>query len=78
MDYWYPPERVPPWDEYVALARQYVQSGRLDPEEIDYKREVGALSAAAGASPRQNPGLVYYHERRRLDLGVRIRVGPRA
>ena len=51
VTHWYPEDAIPtpetPWDAYVALARQYVESGRLDREEIDYKREVGALSAAA-------------------------------
>ena len=49
--HWYPEDSPPtpdtPWAEYVAQARQYVDSGRLDTEEVDYKREVGALSAAA-------------------------------
>ena len=49
--HWYtedsPPTPDTPWAEYVALARQYVDNGRLDKEEVDYKREVGALSATA-------------------------------
>ena len=35
------------WDEFVELARQYVNSGRLEEEEIDYKLKVGNLSAIA-------------------------------
>ena len=30
-----------PWDEYVRRARAYVDSGRLDAEETDYKVEIG-------------------------------------
>ena len=51
VNYWYedevPSEPASPWDEYVALAKDYVDSGRLDIEEVNYKREVGKLSAAA-------------------------------
>ena len=51
VSYWYGDEVSPmpasPWDEYVALAKNYVGSGRLDIEEGDYKREVGELCAAA-------------------------------
>ncbi|MDE2801458.1 MAG: hypothetical protein OXK21_01075, partial [Chloroflexota bacterium] len=47
LDHWYPSGTVQPWDAYVALARHYVDSGRLEREEISYKREVGALSAEA-------------------------------
>ena len=35
------------WDEFVELARQYVDSGRLDEEETNYKVKVGALGTAA-------------------------------
>ena len=36
-----------PWDEFIELARQYVNSGRLDEEEISYKLSVGELGATA-------------------------------
>ena len=32
---------VNPWDDYVRRAQAYVDSGRLDSEEIDYKHEIG-------------------------------------
>ena len=35
------------WDEFVELARQYVDSGRLDQEETNYKLKVGELGTAA-------------------------------
>ena len=30
-----------PWDEYISRARRYVDSGRLESEEINYKLEIG-------------------------------------
>ncbi len=36
-----------PWDEFVELARRYVDSGRLDEDEINYKLAVGELGANA-------------------------------
>ena len=36
-----------PWEEFVELARQYVNSGRLDEEEVNYKLKVGELGAIA-------------------------------
>ena len=51
LAHWYGSEVSPtpasPWDEYVTLAKHYVDSGRLDIEEVDYKRDIGALSATA-------------------------------
>ena len=29
------------WDEYLAGVRRYLATGRLDPDEIDYKVEIG-------------------------------------
>ena len=29
------------WDEYLEGVRRYLATGRLDPEEIDYKVEIG-------------------------------------
>ncbi len=38
------------WDEFVERAKSYVDSGRLEPEEIGYKLEIGEdLSAARNA-----------------------------
>ncbi len=40
-----------PWDEYVKRAKAYVDSGRLNVEEIDYKVEIAVrLSAARDAA----------------------------
>ena len=36
-----------PWDDFMRRARHYVNSGRLEPDEIDYKREVGRVYAKA-------------------------------
>ena len=36
-----------PWDEFVRRARQYVDSGRLESEEIEYKAEIGRRLVAA-------------------------------
>ena len=51
LAYWYGSEArsVPstPWGRFVDLAKQYVNTGRLQEEEINYKLEVGELSAAA-------------------------------
>jgi hypothetical protein len=35
------------WDEFVRRAQQYVESGRLESEEIEYKAEIGRRLAAA-------------------------------
>ena len=35
------------WDEYVKHAQEYFDSGRLETEEIAYKREMGEDLAAA-------------------------------
>ena len=51
LAYWYggeaPSMPSTPWDQFVEMARQYVNSGRLEEEEINYKLQVGELSAAA-------------------------------
>ena len=51
LAYWYGGEASPipstPWDQFVELARQYVNSGRLEKEEVNYKLGVGELSAIA-------------------------------
>ena len=51
LAYWYGGEAVSvpstPWGQFVALAKQYVNTGRLQEEEINYKLKVGELSAAA-------------------------------
>ncbi len=49
-----------PWDEFIRRAKEYVDSGRLESEEIEYKLEIGrkleeASSAVAnGAGNWQN------------------------
>ena len=35
------------WDEYVRLARKYLETGNLDEDEIDYKRTIGRNTEAA-------------------------------
>ena len=35
------------WDDFVELAREYVDSGRLREEELDYKEELGRQLSAA-------------------------------
>ena len=51
LAHWYggeaPPTPLTPWEEFIELARQYVDSGRLDEEEISYKLNVGELGANA-------------------------------
>ena len=32
---------VDPWNDFIRRAREYVDSGRLEKEELDYKRKVG-------------------------------------
>ena len=40
-----------PWDEYVRRAKAYVDSGRLNVEEVDYKVDIGLrLSEARDAT----------------------------
>ncbi|MYD69291.1 MAG: AAA domain-containing protein [Acidobacteria bacterium] len=39
-----------PWDDFMQRARHYFNSGRLEPDEIDYKREVGRRYAKARES----------------------------
>ena len=29
------------WEEYLDRAREFITSGRMDPEEIDYKLAIG-------------------------------------
>ena len=36
-----------PWDEFVRLAKAYIDTGRLEEEEIDYKLEIGEKLAVA-------------------------------
>ena len=36
-----------PWDEYVRRAKEYVEAGRLESEEIEYKTEIGRKLATA-------------------------------
>ena len=36
-----------PWDDFIRRAREYVGSGRLEKEELDYKRKVGERYANA-------------------------------
>ena len=51
LAHWYRGEASPtlstPWDVFVELARQYINSGRLDEEEVNYKLNVGGLGAIA-------------------------------
>ena len=51
LAYWYGGEASStpstPWGQFVELARQYVNTRRLEEEEINYKLRVGELSAAA-------------------------------
>ena len=35
------------WDEYLKDVRQYLATGRLDPDEIDYKVKIGQKLADA-------------------------------
>ena len=42
-----PPPTDNPWSEFVRLAQAYVDSGRLETEEIKYKVEIGQKLAAA-------------------------------
>ena len=54
LAYWYGDEVSPtpttPWNEFIELAKEYVRSGRLEKEEINYKLRVGELSAGARAA----------------------------
>ena len=45
-----PDPRDPRWDKFVALAQAYVDSGRLEEEEITYKVKTGQNLAAARES----------------------------
>ena len=36
-----------PWDEFVRQAKAYFESGRLEPEELEYKLDTGQKLAAA-------------------------------
>ena len=36
-----------PWDEFVRRAKEYVDTGKLESEEIEYKLEIGRKLAAA-------------------------------
>ena len=51
LAHWYGGEASPtpltPWDEFIDLARQYINSGRLEEEEINYKLRVAGLLDAA-------------------------------
>ena len=51
MAYWYSDEvsstQSTLWDEFIEQAKQYVDSGRLNEEEINYKLKVAELSAIA-------------------------------
>lgn len=47
LAHWYGDPPSSPWGRFVDLAEQYVNTGRLQEEEINYKLEVGKLSAAA-------------------------------
>ena len=44
------------WDEFVRRAREYVDSGKLEIEEIDYKVEIGRKLAEARAAVLGGPG----------------------
>ena len=35
------------WDEFVELAREFVDSGKLREEELDYKEKLGRQLSAA-------------------------------
>ena len=35
------------WDDFIRRAKEYVDSGRLEDEESDYKREIGKKLADA-------------------------------
>ena len=39
-----------PWDEFVNRAKAYVQTGQLESQEINYKREIGQRLEAARAA----------------------------
>ena len=51
LAHWYGGEASPPpstpWEEFIGLAKQYINSGRLDEEEVNYKLNVGELGANA-------------------------------
>ena len=51
LAYWYGGEAFStpstPWGRFVELAKRYVNSDRLEEEEISYKLDVGELSAVA-------------------------------
>ncbi len=51
LAHWYDGEASPttstPWEGFIELAKQYVNSGRLDEEEVNYKLNVGELGAIA-------------------------------
>ena len=44
---WDPGYKPNPWDEYVKRAKAYVDTGKLESEEIEYKTEIGRKLAPA-------------------------------
>ena len=47
---------VTPWDEFVERAKTYMATGRLEEEEIGYKKEIGAQLALARDAVRDGSG----------------------
>ena len=45
-----------PWDEFVERAKTYMATGRLEDEEIGYKKEIGAQLALARDAVRDGSG----------------------
>ena len=44
---WRPVDEPDPWSEYVRRAQEYVETGKLDSVEVEYKVEIGRKLAAA-------------------------------
>ena len=44
---WRPVDEPDPWSEFVRRAQEYVDTGKLESEEIEYKVEIGRKLAAA-------------------------------
>ena len=44
---WRGPAQPDPWDDFVRRAREYVDTGKLESDEIEYKVEIGRKLAAA-------------------------------
>ena len=44
---WRPVDEPDPWSDFVRLAQEYVDTGKLESDEIEYKVEIGQKLAAA-------------------------------